>query len=276
MTNKKSSIDAKEILDLIPHRYPFLLVDRIEEIVINQSCIGVKNITINEPFFPGHFPGHPIMPGVLIIESMAQTASALVVYGYEGNTNGLSVYLMKVDKAKFRKPVLPGDQLRMEITKEKNNYPIMFHDPLINPEILLNSFPNSKIINCNRDPKDICWSNYKNFFSGTLPFSNNLNDLASFYALYQNYIKFWKELFPNEIYDIVYEELVENPKEEIKNLLNFCDLRFEENCLKHENNPKSIKTASWVQARKPIYKSAIKSSDYFKPYLGELIEKIKN
>ena len=91
MTNKKSSIDAKEILDLIPHRYPFLLVDRIEEIVINQSCIGVKNITINEPFFPGHFPGHPIMPGVLIIESMAQTASALVVFGYEGNTNGLYV-----------------------------------------------------------------------------------------------------------------------------------------------------------------------------------------
>jgi 3-hydroxyacyl-[acyl-carrier-protein] dehydratase len=120
MTNKESSIDAKEILDLIPHRYPFLLVDRIEEIVINQSCIGIKNITINEPFFPGHFPGHPIMPGVLIIESMAQTASALVVYGYEGSTNGLSVYLMKVDKAKFRRPVLPGDQLRMEITKEKN------------------------------------------------------------------------------------------------------------------------------------------------------------
>ena len=137
-------------------------------------------------------------------------------------------------------------------------------------------FPNSKIINCNRDPIDICWSNYKNFFSGTLPFSNNLNDLASFYALYQNYIKFWKELFPNEVYDVVYEELVENPKEEIKNLLKFCNLRFEENCLKHENNPKSIKTASWVQARKPIYKSAIKSSDYFKPYLGELIEKIKN
>ena len=120
MMNKEISIDAKEILDLIPHRYPFLLVDRIEQIVIDQSCVGIKNITINEPFFPGHFPGHPIMPGVLIIESMAQTASALVVYGYEGKTNGLSVYLMKVDKAKFRKPVLPGDQLRMEITKEKN------------------------------------------------------------------------------------------------------------------------------------------------------------
>ena len=120
MINKKNSIDAKEILNLIPHRYPFLLVDRIEEIIVNQSCTGVKNVTINEPFFPGHFPGHPIMPGVLIIESMAQTASALVVYGYDGSIEGVSVYLMKVDKAKFRKPVLPGDQLRMEIIKERN------------------------------------------------------------------------------------------------------------------------------------------------------------
>ena len=120
MINKKNSIDAKEILNLIPHRYPFLLVDRIEEIIVNQSCTGIKNVTINEPFFPGHFPSHPIMPGVLIIESMAQTASALVVYGYDGDVEGLSVYLMKVDKAKFRKPVLPGDQLRMEIIKERN------------------------------------------------------------------------------------------------------------------------------------------------------------
>ena len=120
MINKKNSIDAKEILNLIPHRYPFLLVDRIEEIIVNQSCTGIKNVTINEPFFPGHFPGHPIMPGVLIIETMAQTASALVVYGYDGDIEGLSVYLMKVDKAKFRKPVLPGDQLRMEIIKERN------------------------------------------------------------------------------------------------------------------------------------------------------------
>jgi len=137
-------------------------------------------------------------------------------------------------------------------------------------------FPNSKIINCNRDPIDICWSNYKNFFSGTLHFSNNLNNLASFYSLYQNYIKFWKQLFTDEIYDVTYEKLVKNPKEEIKNLLNFCDLEWEESCLKHENNPKTIKTASWVQARKPIYKSAVKSSDHYKEYLGELIEKIKN
>ena len=136
-------------------------------------------------------------------------------------------------------------------------------------------FPNSKIINCNRDPIDVCWSNYKNFFSRTLLFSNDLNNLALYYSLYQNYIKFWKELFPDEIYDMVYENLVKNPKKEIKNLLNFCDLEWEENCLKHENNPRSIKTASWVQAREPIYRSAVKSSDYFRVYLDELIKNIK-
>jgi 3-hydroxyacyl-[acyl-carrier-protein] dehydratase len=120
MKNKDNTIDSKKILDLIPHRYPFLLVDKIEEIIGTESCTGIKNVTVNEPFFPGHFPGHPIMPGVLIVEAMAQTASALVVNGHEGDTDGLSVYLMKVDKAKFRKPVLPGDQLRMKITKERN------------------------------------------------------------------------------------------------------------------------------------------------------------
>ena len=136
-------------------------------------------------------------------------------------------------------------------------------------------FPNSKIINCNRDPIDICWSNYKNFFSGALPFSNNLDNLVSYYSLYQNYIEFWKKLFPNEIYNIVYENLVENPTGEIKKLLNFCDLEWDENCLNHENNPKSIKTASWAQARKPIYKSAVKSSDHFRMYLAKLIKNIK-
>ena len=106
MTKNNISINSKEIHDLIPHRYPFLLVDRIEEINGTISCIGIKNVTINEPFFPGHFPGHPIMPGVLIIEAMAQTASALVVHGYDGDTSDLSVYLMKVDNEKFRKRII--------------------------------------------------------------------------------------------------------------------------------------------------------------------------
>ena len=115
-----TSMNINEILDHLPHRYPFVLVDKVLSYEIGKKIEAVKNVTINEPFFPGHFPGHPIMPGVLIIESMAQTASALVVYGYDGDIEGLSVYLMKVDKAKFRKPVLPGDQLRMEIIKERN------------------------------------------------------------------------------------------------------------------------------------------------------------
>ena len=112
--------DINYILEMMPHRYPFLLVDRVIEKKDKKEIKTLKNVTINEPFFPGHFPGHPIMPGVLIIEAMAQTASALVVHGYEGDTKGLSVYLMKIDNAKFRKPVLPGDQLKMKIVKDKN------------------------------------------------------------------------------------------------------------------------------------------------------------
>ena len=120
MSDNPQTADINVIKKLIPHAYPFLLVDKIVEMNGDEYGIGVKNVTINEPFFPGHFPGHPIMPGVLIIEAMAQTASALVVHGYDGDTSDLSVYLMKVDNAKFRKPVLPGDQLKMEIKKEKN------------------------------------------------------------------------------------------------------------------------------------------------------------
>ncbi len=138
-----------------------------------------------------------------------------------------------------------------------------------------NIFPNSKIINCNRNPIDICWSNYKNFFSVTLPFSNNLDDIANFYSLYQDYIKFWKKSFADDIYDLNYEKLIQKPKTEIQKLLSFCDLEWDENCLKHESNPRSIKTASWAQARKPIYKSAIKSSDHYKKYLTNLINNIK-
>ena len=109
-------MNIEEIRKYLPHRYPFLLIDRVEEINVNKSAVGIKNVTINEPFFPGHFPGHPIMPGVLIIEAMAQTASALVVHGYDGDTSDLSVYLMKVDNAKFRKPVTPGDAMLLSVT----------------------------------------------------------------------------------------------------------------------------------------------------------------
>jgi 3-hydroxyacyl-[acyl-carrier-protein] dehydratase len=106
-------MDIKEIQKFLPHRYPFLMVDRIIEIEPGKKAIGIKNVTINEEFFQGHFPGEPIMPGVLIIEAMAQVAGILAFRS--GATIGKSVYFMSIEKAKFRKPVVPGDQLRLEI-----------------------------------------------------------------------------------------------------------------------------------------------------------------
>ncbi|MBI5188654.1 MAG: 3-hydroxyacyl-ACP dehydratase FabZ [Nitrospirae bacterium] len=106
-------MDIKEIQKLLPHRYPFLLVDRIIEMEPSIKAVGIKNVTVNEGFFQGHFPGHPIMPGVLIIEAMAQVAGILAFCS--GASEGNSVYFMSIEKAKFRKPVVPGDQLRLEI-----------------------------------------------------------------------------------------------------------------------------------------------------------------
>ena len=102
-----------EIQKMLPHRYPFLLVDRILEIEPNVKAVGIKNVTFNEPFFQGHFPDHPIMPGVLIVEAMAQVSGILSIKsGAKGNT----IYFMSIEKAKFRKPVVPGDQLRFEVS----------------------------------------------------------------------------------------------------------------------------------------------------------------
>jgi beta-hydroxyacyl-ACP dehydratase FabZ len=101
-------------MDLLPHRYPFLLVDRITSIEEGQSCEGFKNVTINEPFFQGHFPGHPTMPGVLILEAMAQVGGMLMLNSVEDPANKL-MYFMGIDGAKFRRPVVPGDQLRFKL-----------------------------------------------------------------------------------------------------------------------------------------------------------------
>jgi 3-hydroxyacyl-[acyl-carrier-protein] dehydratase len=107
-------IDIKEIQKLLPHRYPFLLVDRILDIEPGVKVTGIKNVTINEEFFQGHFPGQPIMPGVLIIEAMAQVAGILAFRS--GATIGKPVYFMSIEKAKFRKPVVPGDQIKLEVS----------------------------------------------------------------------------------------------------------------------------------------------------------------
>jgi 3-hydroxyacyl-[acyl-carrier-protein] dehydratase len=113
------SADIARIMQAIPHRFPFLLVDRVVEIIPDRSAIGIKNVSINENFFQGHFPAHPVFPGVLIIESMAQTAAVLVVETLGPSAAGKLVYFMTVDGAKFRKPVVPGDQMRVHVRKEK-------------------------------------------------------------------------------------------------------------------------------------------------------------
>ncbi len=109
-------VDAEGVAAILPHRYPFLLVDRVIELVPGQSIVAIKNVTFNEPFFQGHFPGHPVMPGVLIVEALAQTSGLLLgLSGTPANKEDRIFYLAKVDGARFLKPVVPGDQLRLEV-----------------------------------------------------------------------------------------------------------------------------------------------------------------
>lgn len=108
-------LDINEIMKILPHRHPFLLVDRVTEMEPGKRIVGIKNVTVNEPFFPGHFPGHPVMPGVLIIESMAQVACILAILSSDESVRSKVTYFVGIDNARFRRPVLPGDQLRMEI-----------------------------------------------------------------------------------------------------------------------------------------------------------------
>ncbi len=113
-------VDIAGIMHAIPHRYPFLLIDRVVDLVRGRSAVGIKNVSVNEFFFQGHFPHHPVMPGVLIIESMAQTAAVLVVETLGPEAAGKVVYFMSIEGAKFRRPVVPGDQLRIHVNKERH------------------------------------------------------------------------------------------------------------------------------------------------------------
>ena len=113
-------IPIERIMEMIPHRYPFLLIDKIIELNVGESAVGVKNVTMNEPHFTGHFPGKPVMPGVLIIEAMAQTSAVLVVHTLGKEAEGKLVYFMSIDGAHFRKPVVPGDSLHIRVDKQQS------------------------------------------------------------------------------------------------------------------------------------------------------------
>jgi len=115
-----SEIDIQRIMQMIPHRYPFLMIDRVIDVVSGESCVGIKNVSINEAFFQGHFPQRPVMPGVLIIEAMAQTAAVLVVHTLGPAAEGKLVYFMSIDGARFRRPVFPGNELAIRVVRQRN------------------------------------------------------------------------------------------------------------------------------------------------------------
>ena len=113
-------VNIEKIVNMIPHRYPMLLIDKVEDLILGESATGIKNVTANQNFFTGHFPSKMVMPGVLMIESMAQTCAVLVIETLGKTAEGSLVYFMSVDGAKFRKPVIPGDQLKFHVEKIKN------------------------------------------------------------------------------------------------------------------------------------------------------------
>jgi len=113
-------VDVQRIMEMIPHRHPFLMIDKVVDMVANERATGIKNLSINESFFQGHFPARPVMPGVLIIEAMAQTAAVLVVHTLGPASEGKLVYFMSVDNARFRRPVFPGDRLDVHVTKQRH------------------------------------------------------------------------------------------------------------------------------------------------------------
>ncbi len=118
------TLDIERVKRMIPHRYPFLMVDRVVDIVADSHAVGIKSVSINEPYFQGHFPDRPVMPGVLIIEAMAQTAAVLVVHTLGSVSEGKLVYFMSIDNARFRKPVVPGDTLHVHVHKRQRRGPV--------------------------------------------------------------------------------------------------------------------------------------------------------
>jgi 3-hydroxyacyl-[acyl-carrier-protein] dehydratase len=133
-----ANIDIVEILKLLPHRYPFVMVDRILSLEMGKEIVGLKNVTINEPFFQGHFPGRPIMPGVLILEGMAQVGGIMAYYANQEAIGNKLLFFAGIDKARFRKPVVPGDQLifTLELVKQKKSIMIMSAKAAVDDQVV--------------------------------------------------------------------------------------------------------------------------------------------
>lgn len=146
-TTELGTADILEVLSLLPHRYPFLMVDKVIGIKNDEAGIGIKNVTFNEPHFQGHFPAEPVMPGVLIVEAMAQTAGVLCIIG-EGRDQPSLVYMMTVDNAKFRKPVRPGDVLELHMKKERQRANVWrFHgDAIVDGKIVAQADVSAMIV----------------------------------------------------------------------------------------------------------------------------------
>ena len=167
----------------------------------------------------------------------------------------------------------------LSLIKELNDSSFIFTDKeLLNFNsigLILSLFPGAKIINCTRDPIENCWSIYKNFFPIKTEFVNNFKDIAKFYKLYQNTMNFWQEEFPKNIYNLKYENLVENPKKNIEEILSFCDLEWDENVMSHHKNLRIIKTLSFDQANKPISKKVSNTIKNYKDMVEDLIKELK-
>jgi tetratricopeptide (TPR) repeat protein len=272
--NKANKIEKKISKYLIQDDIE--LFEKIKKIFTEQSIKPIDNINKKIIFIVG-------MPrsGTTLTEQIV--SSHQEVFG-AGELNFLSEAIEK--RALYNAEPINNEQL-LECQKYysdkinffKSNKKIFTDKAPLNFRwigFILKLFPNSKIVHCMRDPMDICWSNFKNSFSSnSLNFTYDLKDLGTYYLLYNDLMNFWNKNFPNKIYNLSYEKLIQDQNSEIKKIINFCELKWDENCLKPEENKKSVATASLAQVRLPIYKSSLKKWKNYSDELTELRSLIK-
>jgi hypothetical protein len=247
----------------------------INRIPVNKELGILGKTKKNNEIKPIFIVGVPRC-GSTLIEKIIASGKVNVPIGEETQVISLAVEKVIQEDKSFS---LELENLEEEIMikykekgllKDKNIFTDKSLDNFFFIGLIKEIFPNSKIINCKRNSLDNCWSIYKNNFDAGLNFSFNLSDLGKFYNLYEDLINFWKSKYPEKIYDLEYENLINNQENETKKILDFCELEWDPNCLKHYNNNRLIKTVSYVEARKPIYKTSIKLSDNYSEYLNEL------